>query len=144
MADAGIDRGCGRARSAVVIAEAILEELEWTDDVTAALEHPTSHELLRWMPEQVRRGIAQLWRVRDQADCLYVITRVDRDPLEWTICYVRGSGLLKFAPIFLQLARSKDWPLRMHTVSLVTARLCRKLGFRVAEYVLRCDHGCER
>jgi hypothetical protein len=108
------------------------------------LWHPAAVNLLGWMRGQVERGIAQLWRVRDADDCLYVITRKERDPTEWTICYVRGTGLVKFGPLFLEVARKQGMPLRMHTESLATARLCGRLGFRVAEYVLRCEHGSER
>ena len=105
--------------------------------MTAALTHPTSANLLPWMQQQCESGRAQLWRMRDTWDCLYVITRVDFDPLEWCVCYVRGSGLVKFAPWFVGVARAKGWRMRMHTESLATVRLAKRLGFELAEYVMR-------
>jgi hypothetical protein len=127
----------------------IVEELEWTDDITRVLEHPTSVALLPWMRAQVQSHVAQLFRMRDERDCLYVVTRVDCDPKEWTICYARGSGLAKFGRILVELGRQRGMPLRAHVDAFLLdfarqsarVRLFRRLGFELSEFVLRCNHG---
>lgn len=99
------------------------------------------------MRAQVRAGIAQLFRFTNSLDCLYVVTRVDRDPTEWAICYARGTGVATFGPLIIAVARSKGMPLRVHVDAFLQAaqpsrvRLFRRLGFSVSEYVLRCSHG---
>jgi hypothetical protein len=99
------------------------------------------------MCKQVRTGVAQLFRIRDARDCLYIVTRVDRDPTEWAICYARGSGVAKFGPLIIGVAKQRGMPLRAHVDAFLQpsdparVRLFRRLGFEISEYVLRCSHG---
>lgn len=85
----------------------------------------------------MQAGIAQLWRVSDARDCLYVITRLDSNPLEWVMCYVQGTGAQKFGPLFIDHAARRRWPMRIHTVSPAVVRLCQRMGFAVSETILR-------
>lgn len=116
--------------------------MPWTQRVTELLTHPTSNNLLPWMQHQVEAGIAQLWLVSDPSDSLYVITRIDDHPREWCIPYVRGSGLLKFGPLFIEVAKRNGLNIRAHVESPAMVRLLAKLSFRYAETVVRLEHGC--
>jgi hypothetical protein len=96
-------------------------------------------QCLPWMRDQVQRGVAQLWECTDGKHKLHVVTRLDSIPTEWTICYARGSGLSIFGPYFVAMGLKKHWPVRMHTQSIAVARLCRRMGFRLDEFVLRVN-----
>jgi hypothetical protein len=89
---------------------------------------------------EIRAGVSRLWECRDDTDCLYVITRLDRNPDELVICYIQGTGARKFVPWFVERAREYLTPVRLHTTSKTILRLARPYGFRLAEYVARCDH----
>jgi hypothetical protein len=94
-------------------------------------------ECIGLLMREVRAGISQLWECNDGQDTLYVVTRVDQNPRELVICAAVGSGLRKFAPVFLARAREKGLPVRAHVESLVMRRLLRWIGFRTAEFVMR-------
>jgi len=150
MDRARINRRCGNRRGATYLegAQALVEELEWTDDVDAVLWHPSACRLLDWMRGQCRVGIAQLFRFTDYDDCLYLVTRVDRDPTEWVICWARGTGTAKFGPIVVELGRQRQMPLRVHIdvdqLSRARLRLFGRYGFELSEYMLRCTHNGRR
>ena len=98
---------------------------------------PASADCLQYLQREVQSGLSKLWECSDGRDTLLVITRVDSNPRELVIPLVVGSGLRKFAPIFLSKARAESLPVRIHTASLIVRRLCRWVGFRTAEYVMR-------
>jgi len=131
---------CGRVARVVPTAATapLIRSIQWSSTIDAELDTVAAAELLPWARRQVLEGVAQLWECRDERDRLLVITRLDFDPLEWAIVYCQGSGLEKFGAYFLNVARRKRWPLRMHTTSPATARLCERLGFHIDEYVSRC------
>lgn len=131
---------CARAVSAAA-PPLTVREIEWSREVEQALNDPAGRSCLPYLAQEVRAGAAQLWECSDGIDQLHVITRLDRNPTEWVMCYVRGSGVLKFGPHFVAVARAKGWPMRMHTQSATVARLARRIGARMHEYVLRWSHG---
>lgn len=119
----------------------MIREIPWSPDVGARLMHHASRECLPFLAREVQAGAAQLWECSDGDDSLTVITRLDSNPTEWVMCYVQGSGLRKFAPQFVELARQRGWPLRAHTTDRRVVRMLRRHGFRLGEFVLRCSHG---
>lgn len=98
---------------------------------------PQSADCIEYLAREVRNGVSQLWECSDGVDTLHVITRVDQNPRELVICLAVGSGMAKFAPLFVDAARRRAMPMRMHTASRAMARLCKRLGFVMAEYVMR-------
>ena len=117
--------------------------LQWTEGVGEYLRllvserSPCLLECWSLLEPEIRAGISQLWHCVDGGRTLYVVTRVDQNPRELVICLAVGSGLQKFAPLFIERAREKGMPIRCHVESMATVRLCRRVGFRMAEFVLR-------
>lgn len=85
--------------------------------------------------EQVKAGIAQLWRVTGEGVDAYVVTRIDDD--EWVIVCGEGCGFKKMAPYFIAVARAKGLTIRTHTKRKGIIRMWRQFGLTVDEYVLR-------
>ncbi len=119
----------------------MIRELQWSQDLAARLMGHASRDCLPFLAHEVQAGVAQVWECVDGDDCLTVITRLDANPTEWVMCYVQGSGVAKFAPRFIAIARQRGWPLRLHTTDVRVLRLVRRFGFRLQEYVARCPHG---
>lgn len=78
-----------------------------------------------------------LWECRDDKHAALCVTRVDANPTEFVIVAFEGTGLLTFAPYFIEVARERGIPLRAHTTSRFMLRLLRRVGFRLEEYVAR-------
>jgi hypothetical protein len=132
------DRGVAGGRSlAALRAATTISQLPWTAQIERELTVPESADCIEYLAREVQSGLSQLWECSDGEDTLRVITRVDQNPRELVICLVVGTGVEKFGPLFIAAARSKGLPMRMHTMSAAMARLCKRLGFVMAEYVLR-------
>lgn len=109
----------------------------WCADAERELARALPPVILQIIATEIARGVSMLWQCDDGVHRAWCVTRVDPDPREFVIVAFAGSGLMSFGPHFIEAARSRGIPLRAHTVSPVIARLCRRLGFHQAEYVLR-------
>lgn len=114
-----------------------IENAPWSDAAEAALTDEASRSCLAHLKLEVQQGISTLWRCRSAAGELWLITRLDKNPTEWVMCLAVGRGLAQVAPQFIRAARDRGWPMRVHTESPAVARLLRRYGFAVAEFVLR-------
>jgi hypothetical protein len=114
-----------------------IREVPWTPEITKRLDHAAARACLSWLEREVRGGLSQLWECRAGDQLLHVVTRLDENPREWVICYVRGQGVATFGPHFCRIADAKRWPMRVHTTSRALVRMFRRLGFRESEFVLR-------
>jgi len=108
-----------------------------TPEVIAQLQHPSGWNCLPYLIRECEAGIAEIWRLKDNAHCLHVITRLDQNPTEWVIAWARGTGSQKFGPMLIEHAKRKGWPIRVHVGSLSKVRLFKRVGFRIDEYVMR-------
>jgi hypothetical protein len=115
----------------------MIREIAWTQDVHERLEHPAAADALPFLRREVEAGVSQLWECQDDGRTLYVVTRLDRNPDEWVMCYARGSGAVHFGREFVALADRKGWRMRAHTTNPAVERLTRRLGFQRSEIVMR-------
>lgn len=98
---------------------------------------PALLECWALLERELMTGISQLWECTDGVHTLHVVTRVDQNPRELVICLAVGSGLEVFGPMFIARAREKGLSVRAHVESMAAVRLFRRVGFRMAEFVLR-------
>lgn len=108
-----------------------------TAETLELLRHPAGANCLPFVIDEIVRGRAQLWKCSDERDTLYVVTRLDHNPTEWVATWCAGTGVRKFGPMFIAVAKSKGWGFRIHVENLARARLFSRLGFQCNEYVLR-------
>ena len=92
------------------------------------------------LAEQVRRGIAELWRFG--ADT-YMVTRLDKVRelgLQLVVCCVKGRGAHQIAPFIIAAAKKQGvHSIRFHSSRPGMARLFGRYGFREAERVYLLD-----
>lgn len=132
----------GRVCAVPVRTQPLIEVIAWTPELARVFNDPAGRSCVPYLLNEVRQGIAQAWRCSDGLDELHVITRLDRNPTEWVLCYGQGRGVRKFVPLFIAVARRKGWPVRLHTQSPALVRLTRRIDGRVSEYVVRWpSHG---
>jgi hypothetical protein len=114
-----------------------IEQCAPTPDVIALLQHPSGWNCLPYLIRETQAGIAEIWRISDETDCLHVITRLDQNPTEWVITWAIGTGSQKFGQLLRDHAKTKGWQIRVHVGTLARVRLFKRAGFTVDEYVLR-------
>lgn len=137
MDQPGIDRR-GHRTDIFPVYPAQVVKREWSTALRDSLTCPASRNCLGYLQAEVQAGTIDVWQVSDESDTLFVLTRYEQDCNDWVICLAVGTGLAKFAPLFLRVAERRGWNMRMHTVSPAVARLCRRVGFRDdPELVLR-------
>lgn len=115
----------------------MIRRIAWCDEAALGLSRALVGPILGIVESEVRAGVSMLWECRDDTHHAYCVTRVDFNPTEFVIVAFEGSGMLTFGPEFVEAARSRGIPARVHTVSPVVARLLRRLKFELQEYVLR-------
>lgn len=119
----------------------MIRQVQWSAAAAAGLSRALQGRTLAYVAREVQTGIAQLWRCQSADHEAYCVTRIDENPLTLVIVAFEGSGMLHFAPAFIQAARSRGLRLRAHTMSEQLARvLQRRLRWKHLEFVV-CDDG---
>lgn len=114
----------------------MIRQVPWSDAAAAGLSRALPPRTLGYIACEVRQGIAQLWHCQSAEHEAYCVTRIDDNPLTLVIVAFEGTGMLHFAPAFIDAARSRGLRLRAHTESEQLARvLRRRLRFDHLEYV---------
>lgn len=115
--------------------EIVIREISWEDKHDAKLKVSAGDDL-QLIKDQVRAEIAQLWECQSPSNYCLVVTRIDPGP-ELVIVLGEGSGLLQFAPRFVQHARNRRMTVRTHIKRKGLIRMWKRLGLELDEYVLR-------
>lgn len=117
----------------------MITRIAWCEAASAGLARALQGPILQIVEAEVRRGQSMLWECSDELHHAYCVTRVDNNPIEFVVVAFEGTGMMTFAAPFIEAAKSRGIPMRIHTVSPVVARLVRKLGFdfESMELVLR-------
>lgn len=116
----------------------MIRRITWSDEADRGLSRALPNALIRSIvAAEVQSGTSMLWDCENDTHHAYVVTRVDANPTEFVIVAFEGTGMLTFGPEFVAAARSRGIPLRAHVTNPIVARLLRKLGMRVDEWVLR-------
>ena len=113
------------------------ERREWGDDAQAAFVSPEGVHCIPILAAEVRSGRAKLFRATDRADLAWIITRFEPANRELCVCYIEGSGIVKFCRELRDVALAQGYSIRAHTTQPGIARLMRRLGAVQAEIVLR-------
>ena len=119
------------------VGSAMIRQAQWCDRAAMGLSRALPPQTLHYVGREVCRGISQLWECSSDPDHAWCVTRIDRNPTTLVIVAFEGTGIVRFAPPFIEAARARRLPIRAHTVSRGMARLLeRRLQFQLREYLL--------
>tara|TARA_B100000446_G_scaffold185938_3_gene211050 strand:+ start:6465 stop:6809 length:345 start_codon:yes stop_codon:yes gene_type:complete len=112
----------------------IIEPVKWEffHDQLLAVSAGDDLEEIR---EEVKAGLAVLWRCESSEKGGFVVTRIDGD--EFVVVLGEGSGAHEFLPHFVQFARSRKLKIRTHVTRKGMIRVWKRYGVFLSEYVLR-------
>lgn len=115
-----------------------VEQFPWTDPVDDFLAVSAGSDL-SIIKDEVLKNQAQLWRCQSDKNLAYVVTRIEFKEL--VIVLFEGSGIDEFMPLFINRATELNLTIRAHVKRKGLLKMGRKLGFELAEYVIRFNHG---
>lgn len=111
---------------------------DWTNKEDKKLSVSAGKDL-DLIKEQVRKGKAELWKCTGKNKKAYIVTKLDVNEL--VIVLFEGSGIDDFLPFFINRAIELNLTIRAHVKRKAFLRIGRKHGFKLAEYIIRFNHG---
>ena len=112
----------------------IIAAVDWADIHNEKLKKSAGDDLA-FVRDQVRRGVAVLWRCESDRGGGFAVTRIDGPEL--VIVLGEGSAAAVFIPHFIKYAKQKGLGIRTHVKRRGLIRIYERFGLGVSEYVLR-------
>jgi len=110
----------------------------WTPEISDFIRVSAGRDLA-FISEQVRSGVAQLWRCESSTGSGHVVTRVEQVSTgdELVIVCGEGTGAAEFGIQFFQEAKRQGMSVRTHVKRKGLVKIWENLGMSVDQIIMR-------